>query len=141
MCLSLEALSAGRSEEKKNKQSHSILGMCVLLPNIFAWTTLHFTWPDYGSSYVLVIVSAPVLTQRQTQLVHTIIAAFIQRPYRFQALNKTVQSSPIHVPGRWASTGKCTVTLRESMRRKSSQSTCYYMYLILNELVFEMNVF
>lgn len=66
--------------------------------------------------------------------------SIIQWPSTFDALKKAVLCSPIEVDGRWASTGEHTVTLRDCMRRKSSQSTCDKQ-LILNELVFEMDVF
>ena len=52
--------------------------------------------------------------------IHTII----QWPSTFDAVKTAVHWSPIEVDGRWASTGKCTVMLRECMRGKSSQSTC-----------------
>ena len=55
----------------------------------------------------------------------------------FDALKTAVPCSPSEVNGRWASTGKCTVTLRECIRRKSSPSTCNKQ-LILNKLVFEI---
>ena len=66
--------------------------------------------------------------------------SIIQWSSTFYALNKAVLCSPIEVDGCWASTGKCTVTLWECiMKRKSSQSTCDKQ-LILNELVFKMDV-
>ena len=45
--------------------------------------------------------------------------SIIQWPSTVEALKKAVLCSPIEVEGRWASTGKCTVSLRECMRRKS----------------------